>query len=173
MSNSLGLNSSDMDIINEILGSDSGDDLEPLSESSKPVSKTNTKIKTNQERKRKPNPNSNTIKCTQIFVGGTDLKPGITTTSDPHFCSNLFCLSCDHPVIRFENSQWSKDTDYLFMRNNYPEKVQSHLIRSNGYCAYCCQCTFYSENSLRKLSSYSSNWVCLGHSSDDDDEFDI
>ena len=168
-SNSLGLNSSEIDIINEILGSDSDDQLDPLSETPKPISNTNKKV--NPERKHKPNSNANSIKCTQIFVCGTDLQPGITTPSDPHFCNNLFCLSCDHPVIRFENYQWAKDTDYLFMRNNYPEKVQSKLIRSNGYCAYCCQCTFYSENSLRKLSSYSSNWVCLGHSSDD--EFDI
>lgn len=103
-------------------------------------------------------------KCTQIFLGGTQLTPGLTIFPDePHFCDNMQCLSCDHIVLRFPDSTWAKDTDYLFLRNNYPDKVDKKLVRNTGWCAFCCQCTFCEEKEVRRLNSFSNNWVCRGH----------
>lgn len=107
---------------------------------------------------------SHSVKCTGIFVGGTDLPEGITTSSsDPHFCSSLICISCDMKVSRYFNKRWKPGTDYLFLRNNYPETVSQNLIHAKGWCAYCCQCTFCEEEKTRRLPSFSSNWVCRGH----------
>lgn len=104
------------------------------------------------------------MKCSAIFVGGTDLPDGITTnSSDPHFCTSLICISCDHKVSRYLDKRWKAGTDYLFLRNNYPNTVSQNLIPAKGWCAYCCQCTFCEEEKTRKLPSFSSNWVCRGH----------
>ena len=103
-------------------------------------------------------------KCTEIYLGGTSITPGMTSfPDDPHFCSNLSCLSCDHIVIRFPDSRWAPETDYLFLRNNYPNRVDRNLKRAPGWCAFCCQCTFREEKDLKRLNPFSSNWVCRGH----------
>lgn len=103
-------------------------------------------------------------KCVQVCLGGTRVPVGMTTDlDDPHFCSNLFCISCDHIVVRFPDRRWKESTDYLFLRNNYPDTVQKNLLFAPGYCAFCCQCTFAEENGVKKLPPYSTNWVCRGH----------
>jgi hypothetical protein len=105
--------------------------------------------------------NGPVTKCGHIFVGGTQLPAGCATdVNNPFFCSNLFCISCDHMVVRFADRRWKPSTDYLFLRNNYPERVHENLVRAPRWCAYCCQCTFRSENQLKKLPLYSGNWVC-------------
>jgi hypothetical protein len=83
---------------------------------------------------------------------------------DPHHCSTLFCVSCDHEVIRFLNRKWRESTDYLFLRNNYPNTVSQNLLPAPRWAAYCCQCTHSSEQATRKLPPFSTNWVCRGHS---------
>ena len=109
-------------------------------------------------------------KCLSVCLGGSDLPVGITTeSSGPHFCSSLICVSCDFKVSRYPDKRWKKGTDYLFLRNNYPEKVQQNLIPAKGWCAYCCQCTFCEENEIKKLSSFTSNWVCRGHRVEESD----
>lgn len=103
-------------------------------------------------------------KCTSVCLGGTKIPVGMMTeTSEPHTCSNLYCIKCDFNVRRFPDRRWKKSTDYLFLRNNFPENVQQNLVISPGWCAYCCQCTFCEEQSFRKLPAFSSNWVCKGH----------
>ena len=103
-------------------------------------------------------------KCVQVCLGGTSVPVGTTQdTAAPHFCENLFCISCDHHVVRFADRRWNEATDYLFLRNNYPDKVQPNLVFAPGWCAYCCQCTFTEEKNVRKLAPFSSNWVCRGH----------
>lgn len=103
-------------------------------------------------------------KCTSVCIGGPNIPVGMTTeTSGPHVCSNLSCIKCDHNVLRFPDRRWKKTTDYLFLRNNFPENVQQNLVIAPGWCAYCCQCTFCEEQNLRKLHAFSSNWVCRGH----------
>jgi hypothetical protein len=103
-------------------------------------------------------------KCTECYLGGPAIRPGMTVFPDePCFCSNLSCLSCDHVVVRFQDSRWKKETNYLFLRNNYPDKVEKNLYKAPGWCAFCCQCTFREEEKLTRLSPYASNWVCRGH----------
>ena len=98
------------------------------------------------------------------YLGGTDLKPGFNDLSEePHFCSNMQCFSCDHIVLRFPDRRWSKDTDYLFTRNNYPNNLDSKLIPAPGWCAFCCQCTFCEEKDIQRLKPFSTKWVCRGH----------
>ncbi|OHS94625.1 hypothetical protein TRFO_11006 [Tritrichomonas foetus] len=104
-------------------------------------------------------------KCKELYLGGTDLKPGMNDFPEeqPHFCSNMQCFCCDHIVLRFPDRRWSKDTDYMFMRNNYPNQLDSKLIPAPGWCAFCCQCTFREEKDLQRLKPFSTNWVCRGH----------
>jgi hypothetical protein len=103
-------------------------------------------------------------KCSHVFLGGTHLQDGVTLSEDnPYFCTSLFCISCDHPVLRFRDRMWSDTTNYLFLRNNYPDTVAANLLRTPRWCAYCCQCTFQHEQKLRKMPPFSTNWVCRGH----------
>lgn len=107
---------------------------------------------------------SSSTKCITPCIGGPELQVGQTTDlASPRFCSNLICVSCDHKVIRFPNYRWNPDTNYLFLRNNYPDTVQKNLIPCKGTCAYCCQCTFCEETATKHLNSYSSTWACRGH----------
>lgn len=107
---------------------------------------------------------SNAKKCTELYLGGTELKPGFNDLNEgPHFCSNMQCFCCDHIVLRFPDCKWAKDTDYLFTRNNYPNNLDSKLISAPGWCAFCCQCTFRDEKEIQRLKPYSTNWVCRGH----------
>jgi hypothetical protein len=106
----------------------------------------------------------NLSKCSHIFLGGTHLREGVTVNEDdPSFCTSLFCISCDHPVLRFRDRMWSNTTDYLFLRNNYPDTVAGNLVRAPRWCAYCCQCTFQHEQKLRKMPPFSTSWVCRCH----------
>ena len=103
-------------------------------------------------------------KCITPYIGGPDLEVGLTTDIlSPKFCSNLICVSCDHKVIRFPNYRWAPSTNYLFLRNNYPDTVQKNLIPAPGVCAYCCQCTFCEETKLHPLNTFDSTWACRGH----------
>lgn len=107
---------------------------------------------------------SHNVKCTGIYLGGTGLDVGVTVFPDqPCFCSNLSCLSCDHIVLRFPDARWKKETNYLFLRNNYPNQVDRNLLRAPGWCAFCCQCTFREERTTTRLSTFATNWVCRGH----------
>lgn len=109
-------------------------------------------------------PKQESKKCIIPCIGGPDLESGATLDlSNPKFCSNLICVSCDHKVIRFPNYKWSPNTDYLFLRNNYPDTVQKNLIPARGVCAYCCQCTFCEETSTKHLNTFNSTWACRGH----------
>jgi hypothetical protein len=183
------LSKEDADFLQEILGSDDDDDpifgkpppsRPPLPPSLK-INGAISGVKPIRQSPRSPSAGSGTraqssfprhsgrpgqapMKCTHIFVGGTDLPEGHTPdATDPHFCSNLFCISCDFKVIRFRDRKWRDSTDYLFLRNNYPHTVAQNLVMAPKWSAYCCQCTFCSEQTERKLPPFSTNWVCRGH----------
>ena len=103
-------------------------------------------------------------KCTTPCIGGPDLEAGMTEDlTCPKFCTNLICVSCDHKVIRFPNFRWAPSTNYLFLRNNYPDTVKKNLIPAPGVCAYCCQCTFCEETTTKHLTTFNSTWACRGH----------
>jgi hypothetical protein len=173
------LTADDVAFLHEILRSDEEDDLIfgkprrsvpppcPISIPVKPIrsSPRSPSVGSGSSRRFSPSSSRTTCqKCAQIFMGGSDLPEGLTPDlSDPHFCANLFCVSCDHKVIRFKDRKWKDSTDYLFLRNNYPNKVAQNLAVAPRWSACCCQCTFCSDQSIRKLPTFSTNWVCRGH----------
>lgn len=180
-----GLSDADVKFLNDLLGSDDDDDsdLETVPKMTRPPPPIDTGLPrvsahvpsaspggSGSPFKLTPRPQRSASKagppqkCCQICLGGTGIPVGITTdAADPHFCENLFCISCDHIVVRFADRRWKQGTNYLFLRNNYPDKLQSNLVFSPGWCAFCCQCTFTEEREVRKLAPFSSNWVCRGH----------
>lgn len=183
------LSDGDMEFIKDILGpEDSDDDLDDILHPSQPKNldvRPVANLSSMRSPPRSPSVGSSTSsprklepshqrrgsrfggpaqKCIQICLGGTALPVGRTQDAQsPHFCSNLFCISCDHMVIRFGDRRWNKSTDYLFLRNNYPDKVEQNLMYAPGWCAYCCQCTFREEQGIQRLAPFSTNWVCRGH----------
>lgn len=44
------------------------------------------------------------------------------------------CTSCDFKVVSFDDFEWDRSTDYLFLRNNAPEfeRLKSNLNRKKG-----------------------------------------
>jgi hypothetical protein len=103
-------------------------------------------------------------RCVAIYLGGTALQPGMTAApTEPRFCTNLSCVGCDHIVLRFPNARWRRSVDCLFLRLNYPNRVDGGLCPAPGFCAFCCQCTFREEEATQRLSPFASNWVCRGH----------
>ena len=37
-------------------------------------------------------------------------------------CDRLLCLNCDLAALSFDDVRWDGTADYLFLRNNYPDK---------------------------------------------------
>ncbi|XP_066956796.1 cilia- and flagella-associated protein 418-like isoform X1 [Macrobrachium rosenbergii] len=103
-------------------------------------------------------------RCTTPLIGGTSLPLGMTTVATKRSCDQLRCIKCDSPVIFFEGFIWTEDTDYLFLRNNYPdlERLRSHLDSLRGGRAYACQCSFRSvEEPLSLEEDTELQWVCV------------
>ena len=48
-------------------------------------------------------------------------------------CSTLRCVQCDFGVISFQDTKWDKSVDYLFLRNNYPEKEKLKKKLTHDY----------------------------------------
>lgn len=173
----MSLSPDELAAIDDILGEESDHEapqslpLDALSDTPKPLSipspiknhaKSSLHRNINSPVRRSPSQPS--AKCSIPCIGGPDLPSGRTSDiTSPHFCSNLICVSCDHKVIRFPNYKWSPATDYLFLRNNYPDTVNQNLIPAPGRCAYCCQCTFCDETEVKHLNSFNSTWACRGH----------
>ena len=86
-------------------------------------------------------------KCFPMFLGGSDLEPGLTKGSlNARACDKLRCLECDHQIARYPNNKWRADCEYLFFRNyirNRPE-LEKGLVPAKGNCAYACQCKWQS-----------------------------
>lgn len=47
-------------------------------------------------------------------------------------CNSLRCTSCDFNVVSYKNYAWTEATDYLFLRNNYPDddKLMTNLYKN-------------------------------------------
>jgi hypothetical protein len=164
-----GLSPDDAAFLRDLLGPD--EDEDPIFGNSNPIvpvrgipQPTAPRISTRIPKSPFPRSNREAVKCNHLFVGGTDLADGVTLDSaEPFFCTHMFCISCDHLVIRFPDRTWRESTDYLFLRLNYPDKVKQNLVPAPRWCAYCCQCTFCAEQKIRKLSPFATSWVCRGH----------
>lgn len=112
-------------------------------------------------------PNPNGEKCYPLLIGGTILQQGLTTSSmKPMSCSTLRCFNCDKKVHRFVNASWTKDVDYLFVRNNNTNllKLQQGVEFNQGSSAYACQCKFITviEPTNSSLPE-NMKWMCGGH----------
>ncbi len=95
-------------------------------------------------------------KCRAVCVGGATAELGGTRTGlPPRACSSLRCTSCDFAVERWPSIsgggggggvKWSAGVDYMFFRNNMPNrsKLEVKLERYQGAAAYCCQCSWVS-----------------------------
>lgn len=80
-------------------------------------------------------------KCYPVFLAGTDLQPGMTSSSiNPKACDKLRCIDCDKRVHRFENMSWKLTVDYLFVRNYQTnmKELTKGLDQKPGQAAYAC-----------------------------------
>ena len=104
-------------------------------------------------------------RCFPVCLGGSSVVMGLSTSVNKKACDQLRCTSCDFRVCTFDNYIWSKDTDYLFLRNNVPDfkKLSAKLKSKKGFRAYCCQCQWRNISDLMELRDPNLSWVCGKH----------
>ncbi|XP_005093271.1 protein C8orf37 homolog isoform X3 [Aplysia californica] len=106
-------------------------------------------------------------RCFPVYLGGSGETMGRGASMNKHACDQLRCTSCDFRICHFENMAWSRDTDYLFLRNNAPDfqKLKGKLSRKKGCRAYCCQCQWRNVLEICELRDPQLKWVCGKHPS--------
>lgn len=105
-------------------------------------------------------------KCGKPCLSGTSVPNGMSTGVTLRACNKLRCLVCDLAVITFEGFTWTSNTDYLFLRNNYPDvgRLRSHLESQRGSRAYTCQCQHRSIRETKYIDTEKNlKWICGGH----------
>ncbi|XP_041649590.1 protein C8orf37 homolog [Cheilinus undulatus] len=115
---------------------------------------------------RKPLSQTGGRKCCPVFVGGSSSPNGVGTATSKRSCDQLRCTSCDFRVLMFDDCEWDSSCDYLFFRNNMPErqKLQVKLKRRRGFRSYSCQCSWFSTSELTELRERAQlRWVCGKH----------
>ncbi|KAI3361259.1 hypothetical protein L3Q82_012926 [Scortum barcoo] len=81
-------------------------------------------------------------------------------------CDQLRCTSCDFRVLMFDDFEWDSSCDYLFLRNNMPDrqKLRAKLRKRRGSRAYACQCSWFSTLEPTDLRDRPElRWVCGKH----------
>ncbi|XP_007572965.1 cilia- and flagella-associated protein 418 [Poecilia formosa] len=105
-------------------------------------------------------------KCCPVFIGGSSVTNGVGTATSKRSCDQLRCNSCDFRVLMFDDSEWDPSCDYLFLRNNVPDrhKLQAKLKKRKGLRAYACQCNWFSSSETTDLRNQPQlRWVCGKH----------
>ncbi|KAM9353777.1 cilia- and flagella-associated protein 418 [Symphorus nematophorus] len=105
-------------------------------------------------------------KCCPVFVGGSSVANGVGTATSKRSCDQLRCTSCDFRVLMFDDSEWDSSCDYLFLRNNMPDrqKLRAKLKKRRGLRAYACQCSWFSTLEPTDLRDQPQlRWVCGKH----------
>lgn len=105
-------------------------------------------------------------RCCPVYLGGSATRCGVGTAAAQRSCDQLRCTTCDFLVLKFDDCRWDVSCDYLFLRNNMPErhKLRSRLKSSSGWRAYACQCSWESTEQLIQLQDRPRlTWVCGGH----------
>ncbi|KAG5443872.1 Protein C8orf37 [Clonorchis sinensis] len=100
-------------------------------------------------------------RCSVPCIAGVEMSLGWNKA-----CNTLRCIACDNAVVIFDNSSWSSDVDYYFLRTNYPntKRLQAKMKRKGGSRAYCCQCSSTEATKLTCLDGIPSlQWVCGKH----------
>jgi len=139
------------------------DDINEILKETQPSNFFNQSVK--QTKLKKPvQHKSTTLKCIQIYLGGSRSEKGACTVKQIRTCDNLRCTSCDFKVLQVDDHVWSKDTNYLFLRNNMPDlhRLSSNLLYEKGYRAYACQCSWRSVTK-QQLKCHQLKWVCAKH----------
>ncbi|XP_037582396.1 cilia- and flagella-associated protein 418-like isoform X1 [Dermacentor silvarum] len=105
------------------------------------------------------------IQCYVVYLGGTDVVFGVSTSASKRACSHIHCCKCDFQVSVFEDFAWDETADYLFFRNSVPDasKLRSRLFRKLGWRAYCCQCHWRSVAALASAQQERLPWMCARH----------
>ncbi|KAJ3598320.1 hypothetical protein NHX12_001831 [Muraenolepis orangiensis] len=110
--------------------------------------------------------------CAMPFVSEPQSRSGRPSTGQSvesrlvWSCDQLRCTSCDFRVLMFEDQEWDSSCDYLFLRNNMPdrERLRAKLRRSRGRRAYACQCSWFSARDPAELGRHPQlRWVCGKH----------
>ncbi|KAM4736621.1 cilia- and flagella-associated protein 418 isoform 1-T1 [Anableps anableps] len=133
--------------------------------SSPPQSKSEQFSKREQA-ERKLSSQSAGRKCCPVFIGGSSVTNGVGTATSKRSCDQLRCISCDFRVLMFDDSEWDASCDYLFLRNNVPDrqKLRAKLKKSKGLRAYACQCNWFSTSETTDLRDQPQlRWVCGKH----------
>ncbi|KAG0718458.1 Protein C8orf37 [Chionoecetes opilio] len=105
-------------------------------------------------------------KCSSPCLAGTAVPAGIPTGVTLRACDCLRCLKCDMAVVTVDGFCWSRATDYLFLRNNYPDlsRLRARLEPRRGARAYACQCQHCSFTEPTTVAQDGTvKWVCGGH----------
>ncbi|XP_074510536.1 cilia- and flagella-associated protein 418 [Sebastes fasciatus] len=105
-------------------------------------------------------------KCCPVFVGGSSVTNGVGTATSKRSCDQLRCTSCDFRVLMFDDCEWDSSCDYLFLRNNMPDrqKLRAKLKKRRGLRAYACQCSWFSTSEPTDLRDQAQlRWVCGKH----------
>lgn len=105
-------------------------------------------------------------KCCPVFVGGSSVTNGVGTATSKRSCDQLRCTSCDFRVLMFDDCEWDPSCDYLFLRNNMPDrqKLRAKLKKRRGLRAYGCQCSWFSTLEPTDLRDRPQlRWVCGKH----------
>ncbi|XP_037283583.2 cilia- and flagella-associated protein 418 isoform X1 [Rhipicephalus microplus] len=106
-----------------------------------------------------------TIQCFIVYLGGTGVVFGVSTSASRRACSHIHCCKCDFQVAVFEDYVWGETADYLFFRNIFPDvkRLRSRLVRKLGWRAYCCQCHWRSVVELESAQQRRLPWMCARH----------
>ncbi|KAM9852459.1 cilia- and flagella-associated protein 418 [Aulostomus maculatus] len=105
-------------------------------------------------------------KCCPVFLGGSAITNGVGTAASRRSCDQLRCTSCDFRVLTFDDREWDSSCDYLFFRNNMPDRQRlgAKLRRRGGVRAYACQCSWFSSSDAMDLRERPQlRWVCGKH----------
>lgn len=63
-------------------------------------------------------------KCISPFLANSDVKRGLSNSmEDIVACDRIFCTKCDNNVLQIERGSWTAGTDYVFIRNSFPDEV--------------------------------------------------
>lgn len=129
--------------------------------SKKSTSLQNSPLYTNSSQSQK----SKSVKCFPfVYLSNTD-EDGLSKSNTIRSCNSLRCTSCDFNVVSYKNYAWTEATDYLFLRNNYPDddKLMTNLYKNYNSRSYCCQCRSITINTRTKMNTTDLTWVCARH----------
>mmetsp|Transcript_23738 Transcript_23738/g.35649 ORF Transcript_23738/g.35649 Transcript_23738/m.35649 type:complete len:163 (+) Transcript_23738:264-752(+) len=152
------------------------DDLLDMIEEDGPISPLKTpqpatKVGAEELSRRQPNGASSNRnqRCTFIQLTGIRAEIGLIVSSlAPRICSRMRCLNCDMNVEIFDGSEWAASVEYMFFRENHPNRarLQAGLTANPDARAFCCQCSWRavaSPTTERVTPTSDLRWVCGGH----------